>query len=90
MADYRRSVGLREVSISRFGLQPGVWRIMNAHTMEERCRAMEMVGATYYENPEDCEYVKPLLDEFGESQRRSPGYWKAPEFTFGIEGLDDY
>jgi hypothetical protein len=42
--------------------------------MEERCKALEMDGATYYENPEDCEYVTSLLDSFGESQSRSPGF----------------
>ena len=44
----------------------GVFGLANAHTMEERCKAMEMLGAVYYANPEDCEYVKPLLDGFGE------------------------
>lgn len=52
-----------------FGVEPGSWRLRNAHTMGERCKAMEMSGATYYANPEDCEYVKALLDGFGEHER---------------------
>jgi hypothetical protein len=52
-----------------FGNKPGSWRLRNAHTMEERCKAMEMSGAVYYANPEDCEPVKALLDDFGEHER---------------------
>ena len=48
--------------------EPGVWRFMNAHTMEERCRALEMVGAIYYKSPEDCDEVKELLGGFGEHE----------------------
>jgi hypothetical protein len=44
----------------------GMWRMRNAFTMDERCKALEMAGARFYENPEDCVYVKPLLDGFGE------------------------
>ncbi|KAL3427470.1 hypothetical protein PVAG01_00979 [Phlyctema vagabunda] len=46
----------------------GFDRHRNAHTMEERCRALEMSGATFYENPEDCTYVKPLLTGYGEDK----------------------
>lgn len=38
------------------------------HTMEERCMALEMCGATFFKNPEDCVYVQPLLDGFGEDR----------------------
>jgi hypothetical protein len=33
--------------------------------MGKRCMAPEMAGATFFESPEDCVYVKPLLDGFG-------------------------
>ncbi|TVY84132.1 hypothetical protein LSUE1_G002189 [Lachnellula suecica] len=51
------------------GVAPGSWRLSNAHTMEERCRAMEMSGAIFYANPEDYEPVKALLGGFGEHER---------------------
>jgi hypothetical protein len=50
----------------------GFDRAKNAHTMEERCTALEMSGATFFENPEDCVYVKPLLDRFGEDKPPPP------------------
>ena len=42
--------------------------------MEERCKALEMSGATFYKNPEECEYVKALLEGFGnkESEKTAP------------------
>jgi hypothetical protein len=60
---------MRESDWYEFGKEPGSWRLRNAHTMEERCKAMEMSGAVYYANPEDCEPVKALLDGFGEHER---------------------
>jgi hypothetical protein len=50
----------------------GFDRAKNAHTMEERCMALEMSGATFFENPEDCVYLKPLLDGFGEDKAPPP------------------
>jgi hypothetical protein len=47
-------------------------RAKNAHSMEERCMALEMAGATFFESPEDCVYVKPLLDGFGEDKPPPP------------------
>ncbi|KAF4629326.1 hypothetical protein G7Y89_g8821 [Cudoniella acicularis] len=41
-----------------FGGEPGSWRLRNAYTMEERCKAVEMSGALYYKYPEDCDSVK--------------------------------
>ena len=46
----------------------GFDRAKNAHTMEERCMALELSGATFFENPEECDYVKPLLNGFGEDK----------------------
>ena len=40
----------------------------NAHSMEERCRALEMASARVFDSPEDRIYVKPLLDGFGEDK----------------------
>lgn len=58
----------------------GFDRHRNAHTMEERCKALEMAGATFFENPRDCEHVEPLLRGFGE--------WK-PESRYLGQGDDD-
>lgn len=44
--------------------------INNALTMEERCKAIEIAGGTYYEKPEDCECVRPLLEGFGAHKPR--------------------
>jgi hypothetical protein len=43
-------------------LWPGMWRMRNAYTMEERGTALEMAGATFYKNPDKSEYVKPLFE----------------------------
>jgi hypothetical protein len=43
-------------------LWPGIWRMRNAYTMEERGTALEMAGATFYKNPDESEYVKPLFE----------------------------
>ncbi|KAF4627390.1 hypothetical protein G7Y89_g10764 [Cudoniella acicularis] len=59
-----RPTTVEEKEALLLGWPPGIWRIKNAHTMEERRKAMEIVGATYYKNLEDCEFVKPLLDRF--------------------------
>lgn len=56
----------RETSMNRFGMEPGFWRLGNAHTMEERCKILEADGATFYETPGQCQFVKPLLVGFGE------------------------
>ncbi|KAG4442491.1 hypothetical protein IFR05_001991 [Cadophora sp. M221] len=47
------------------------WFWTNAHTMEERCKALEMLAAVYYANIKDCELVKALLKGFGEHERES-------------------
>lgn len=39
--------------------------INNALTMEERCRAIETVGGTFFERPEDSEHIRPLLEGLG-------------------------
>lgn len=59
---------------NEFDQWDGVFRMRNAYTMEERCKALEMSGATFYENPEECKYVKPLLEGFGnkESENIAP------------------
>ena len=46
----------------------GFDRAKNAHTMEERCTALKLSGAMFFEHPKDCVYVKPLLDGFGEDK----------------------
>jgi len=46
----------------------GMWRMRNAYTMTERCKALEMAGAKFYERPEESEYVRPLLEGFGEHE----------------------
>lgn len=48
----------------------GMWRMQNAFTMDERCKALEMAGATFFERPEDSEHVKTLLEGFGENLSR--------------------
>ena len=40
--------------------------IRNATTMEERWQAIESCGGTFFRDPRDSEYIKPLLDGFGE------------------------
>jgi len=39
-----------------------------ASTMDERCEALKQNGATLYKDPNDCDYVKSLLDGFGEHE----------------------
>ncbi|KAE8449309.1 hypothetical protein EG329_008210 [Mollisiaceae sp. DMI_Dod_QoI] len=54
------------------------WRLVNwtlgpifhALTMEERCKAIEICGGTFFEDPEDCQFVKPLIEGFGEHEDR--------------------
>ena len=36
--------------------------------MEERCKALEMSGPTFFKDPADCVYIKPLLEGFGEDK----------------------
>jgi hypothetical protein len=36
--------------------------------MDERCEVLKQNGATFYKNPNDCEYVKTLLNGFGEHE----------------------
>lgn len=40
--------------------EKGVSRIRNAHTMAERCKAIEIVGGTYYDNYRQCESLRDL------------------------------
>lgn len=60
---------------------PSTTRVFNAHTMEERCRGIQLSGGTFYENPTDCKYVRPLLESFGEHRPRKDltiedgGWW---------------
>ncbi|KAE8454253.1 hypothetical protein EG329_005178 [Mollisiaceae sp. DMI_Dod_QoI] len=55
--------------------------VWNALSMEERCMALENRGAVFFENPEESEYVRPLLKGFGDrEERRDPdvedgGWW---------------
>ncbi|KAG4441456.1 hypothetical protein IFR05_003062 [Cadophora sp. M221] len=44
--------------------------INNATTMEERWRAIESCGGTFFKDPRDSEYIKPLLDGFGEHEEQ--------------------
>jgi len=39
--------------------------INNALTMEERRKAIEMSGGTFFKRPEDSEYIRPLLEGLG-------------------------
>lgn len=39
----------------------GTGRIHNAYNMEERCRAIEQMGGTYFSNPKDCPDTKDLV-----------------------------
>jgi hypothetical protein len=43
----------------------GVNSTRQAHIMDERGKILKNNGATFFKNPKDCEYVKPLLDGFG-------------------------
>ena len=52
-------------------LSRGGWTWRNAYTMEERHMAIEMSGAVFYANPEDCEPVRELMAGFGEHERES-------------------
>ncbi|KAH9211335.1 hypothetical protein DL95DRAFT_392515 [Leptodontidium sp. 2 PMI_412] len=72
---------IREHNWGRLGSRGWTWT--NAHTMEERCKALEMLGAVYYANPEDCEPVKALLEGFGEHKRE-------PEENYYHDGPADY
>jgi hypothetical protein len=48
--------------------------VWNALSMAERCTALEMHGAVFFETPEESEVVAPLLRGFGEREnRRDPG-----------------
>jgi len=49
----------------------GGWTWRNAYTIEERHMAIEMSGAVFYANPEDCEPVRELMAGFGEHERES-------------------
>lgn len=35
-------------------IEKGVGRIKNAFNMEERCRAIEQLGGTFYADPKEC------------------------------------
>jgi hypothetical protein len=76
---------MKESNWYELGREPGSWRLRNAHTMEERCKAMEMSGAVYYANPEDYEPVKALLDGFGEHEREPEEsyYYNLPADWYG-------
>jgi hypothetical protein len=45
-------------------------RLNNALTMDERYNVIEMCGGAFYKNPGESEYVKPLLDGFGNYTNR--------------------
>lgn len=76
---------MKETNWYNFSREPGSWRLRNAHTMEERCKAMEMSGAVYFENPEDCDSVKALLDGFGDHEREPEAsyYYDHPANFYG-------
>jgi hypothetical protein len=44
--------------------------IYNALTMDERCLAIQISGGTFFENPEDSEYLAPLVRGFGNRKKR--------------------
>lgn len=48
----------------------GTGRVFNAFTMEERCLGLQLSGATYYEDLEECESVKRYVQGFGEHKKR--------------------
>ena len=78
----------REVLFLGWPKQGGVWLlrydnwkmirgdlgpVWNALDMEERCMALERCGGEFFENPEESEHVKPLLEGLGNrEQRRDP------------------
>ncbi|KAL5325967.1 hypothetical protein ACEPPN_007103 [Leptodophora sp. 'Broadleaf-Isolate-01'] len=44
--------------------------INNVTTMEERWRAIESCRGTFFKDPRDSEYIKPVLDGFGEHEEQ--------------------
>ncbi|KAH9218665.1 hypothetical protein DL95DRAFT_458242 [Leptodontidium sp. 2 PMI_412] len=44
--------------------------INNATTMEERWRAIKSCRGTFFKDPRDSEYIKPVLDGFGEHEEQ--------------------
>jgi hypothetical protein len=65
---------MREHIWKNVGVKFGpVWNALN---MRERCKAIEIVGGTFYAKAEDCEFVKPLLEGFG---NRLPRNWPTIE-----------
>ena len=43
--------------------------------MEESCKGIEMLGAVYYANTEDCEPMRALLAGFGEHDEEPREYY---------------
>lgn len=48
----------------------GLRLINGASTMEERCKAIEMAGGSFFERPEDSEFVRPYVEGLGEREER--------------------
>ncbi|KAK0122198.1 hypothetical protein ONS95_010455 [Cadophora gregata] len=53
--------------------------IHNATTMEERCRAIERCGGEFFEDPRDSQYIRPLLDGFGEHDEEDNAEFRRTE-----------
>ena len=66
--------------------------IYNALAMEERCKAIEISGGTFFENPEECDFTRPLLKSFGEHNRKDfgeeDGGWWDQGTRRGREGIE--
>lgn len=58
----------RKKNWENFGGKIGI--IYNALTMEERCLAIKLSGGTFFENPEDSEHIRPLVQSFGDREPR--------------------
>jgi hypothetical protein len=60
--------------------------------MEERCKAIEISGGTFFENPEECDFTRPLLKSFGEHNRKDfgeeDGGWWDQGTRRGREGIE--
>lgn len=52
------------------GSVDGMKILDNALSMEDRSRAIELIGGTFFVKAEDSDFVKPFVDGFGEHEKR--------------------
>ena len=69
--DRHRNAHTMEERVRRRALFTPVCRTLLIDILYSQCKALELSGGTFFEDPEECEFVAPFLRGFGEDKPKS-------------------